>query len=839
MQSLIENFDSYNQSLLDKLLKATKQANSIPINQLDYDFQLSDHTVKRHFDSVESKILSTIQSFLQRYKPHDTPVLHKTNSYSEDSDEEEQDEKFEIVVDLIDTLLEKVDTILDEVGGRNNRNMSATVVKTHFSPSSNKVGGLVQVVNNIARPQLKFEDPVDNSNKPWKPKIKHKPNAITPLSLEFNVVEDSWNHPYEYEINNFFYAPWQLEPSDPQAPKSLDQTPFHWVDTVNQLVDLESKLKNCREIAVDLENHSYRTFQGFVCLMQISTREEDFIIDTLALRSHLHLLNSVFTDPRIVKVLHGSDSDILWLQRDFGIYIVNLMDTGQAARVLEYPKFSLAYLLHKFCQVIADKQYQLADWRIRPVPEEMIKYAREDTHYLLYIYDCMRNELLSRGNNEKNILISVLNRSRELCLKKYDIERLTETTHLTLYNKYNLVFNPQQMRVFAALFRWRDQVARSEDENPRYVLPNHMLFKISEVMPTGTSQDKDSKGFDCTELFSCCAPVVPPMVRLYATDILIVINQAKKETASAPLPVLQAPPSTPTPTHPRVYRMAESPVLSADQLCDSAGWVTSPSTSTQLTRNSNLPALFSKSNQGNNPSTPINSSTLFCDSSSDEDEDTKETVNSIRASFVQIFQDRILQPTFSLPTQLDDQLQLQYQQSQQNKNIPTKEQTVQPAEIPKSMADIYQLANKVKRKRTEDKKRAKEPAENTTTDGTLEDLLADTKKQKTVDFVKEIGWVSDVSSPATKQALQEIESQEVVTPKKPTFASSKKSAPTNFNQFDYGSALAAEANSKQQTNQNKQFNPLEKITQNEKSIKKPKTFRSGNSSTGNRTRQYK
>jgi exosome complex exonuclease RRP6 len=41
-----------------------------------------------------------------------------------------------------------------------------------------------------------------------------------------------------------------------------------------------------------------------------------------------------FTNPAIVKVLHGSDSDIEWLQRDFGVYIVNMFDTGQAMRVL-------------------------------------------------------------------------------------------------------------------------------------------------------------------------------------------------------------------------------------------------------------------------------------------------------------------------------------------------------------------------------------------------------------------------------------------------------------------------------------------------------------------------
>jgi len=59
--------------------------------------------------------------------------------------------------------------------------------------------------------------------------------------------------------------------------------------------------------------------------------------------------------------------DIGWLQRDFGVYVVNMFDTGQAARVLNFEKFSLAYLLKKFCDVTANKQYQLADWRIRSV----------------------------------------------------------------------------------------------------------------------------------------------------------------------------------------------------------------------------------------------------------------------------------------------------------------------------------------------------------------------------------------------------------------------------------------------------------------------------------------
>ena len=53
----------------------------------------------------------------------------------------------------------------------------------------------------------------------------------------------------------------------------------------------------------------------------------------------------------------------------------------------------------------------------RPLPEELISYAREDTHYLLYIYDVLKKTLLERGNVNKNLLHSVLTESTNLCLK--------------------------------------------------------------------------------------------------------------------------------------------------------------------------------------------------------------------------------------------------------------------------------------------------------------------------------------------------------------------------------------------------------------------------------------
>lgn len=37
--------------------------------------------------------------------------------------------------------------------------------------------------------------------------------------------------------------------------------------------------------------------------------------------------------------------------------------------------------------------------RIRPLTDDMKKYAREDTHYLLFIADTLRNELLTHSTH--------------------------------------------------------------------------------------------------------------------------------------------------------------------------------------------------------------------------------------------------------------------------------------------------------------------------------------------------------------------------------------------------------------------------------------------------------
>jgi len=267
---------------------------------------------------------------------------------------------------------------------------------------------------------------------------------------------------------------------------NLDLTNLIYVDTPEFLGEMIKEIsKYSTEIAVDLEHHQKESFLGITCLIQISTRFNDYIIDAIKLRSHLQDLNKIFTDPKIVKVLHGSDFDVLWLQKDFGVYIVNMFDTGQAARVLNFTSFSLAYLLTSICGVNPDKKYQLADWRVRPLPEEMLKYAREDTHYLLYCYDVLKSQLIKKSlMRSESILYNIaLNykKSCDLTLKEFIKPSVKETEYYQMKSQSVSSLNKKQFSIFKLLYKFRDYIARKLDYSTNFILNNKLLSQISKA----------------------------------------------------------------------------------------------------------------------------------------------------------------------------------------------------------------------------------------------------------------------------------------------------------------------------------------------------------------------
>ncbi|KAJ5902558.1 hypothetical protein N7495_003086 [Penicillium taxi] len=516
-------FPSFQGDLTSALVNVTRTVGQIAAQDLGFH-RTSSAEFTEQLDEQAERVLALTSAVLKiaitgtEVKP---PTLRNEDSI---------DENWHGVVDVIDSMLEKADASLDEFTG---------VIKK-LSPSEEEKGmarlayadaraakklddnRIRFTPNIIKKPQLEFDHKPDNSNdlKTFKPLLKAKPNALVPLTFS-ESPDVSYQHPYETEIRAAEYPKSVYEIATPIPYKPLESTSATFVDTMDGVMEMLGDLKNAKEIAIDLEHHDAHSYVGLVSLMQISTRDKDWIVDTLKpWREELQVLNEVFTDPKILKVFHGSKMDIVWLQRDLGLYVVGLFDTFHAATALQYHQKSLKFLLEKIVNFEADKKHQMADWRIRPLPQAMFDYARSDTHFLLYIYDCLRNDLIENSTPEISHIDYVQERSKIECLQRYERSVYDEKTGHGSGGWYDMLsrasgsYSKQQFAIFKAVHKWRDEIARQEDENPQFVIPRHTLFKLVQYLP-----------LDMGSLLRTLSPM-NPLVKDRANDLLKVIKEA-------------------------------------------------------------------------------------------------------------------------------------------------------------------------------------------------------------------------------------------------------------------------------------------------------------------------
>ncbi|KAL7419844.1 exosome nuclease subunit [Cryptotrichosporon argae] len=540
-------------TLLDS---ATSAAGALP-DRSDLSFHRSlDRSFAKSLDKTSGRVLKLADQLLglafeaeQNEKEKNGKQSAKVKGKQRQRLEDEDDvlDRYRGAIDVVDGLLEHADSQLDEVNGAKKKaaiDVKASAVAQAgkklpgpFASNSSYLPRHLLLDEQMAKPQLSFKEQIDTSNsRPlWRPTLPFKHHALVPADYtprddavlfddEVDVVPDKSDpkareayfakkerraaqkhHPYWYETKHLPYPTSMFVNLTPCEPKSFEETPFEFVDTPEALERMVAQLKEATEIAVDLEYHSTRSYDGLTCLIQISTREADWVVDALKLKSELKegKLGGVLADPSIVKVFHGASSDITWLQQGFDIYVVNLFDTYEATHVLSFPQHSLQSLLKLYCGFDADKRYQKADWRIRPLPQEMLFYARSDTHFLLFIYDSLRNALLLKSRspspvgsseaarkNPQAAMRQVLQLSAETALKlyvqePYDVEtgkgeRGWVNTGKRWFSKKGN-FDSEGGWAFKRLHQWRDQVAREEDESPAYIIPPADLAKLADL----------------------------------------------------------------------------------------------------------------------------------------------------------------------------------------------------------------------------------------------------------------------------------------------------------------------------------------------------------------------
>jgi len=228
-------------------------------------------------------------------------------------------------------------------------------------------------------------------------------------------------------------------------------------------------------LAVDTESNSLFAYQERVCLIQFSTRQEDFLVDPLGL-DDLSPLEPLFADPQIEKIFHAAEYDLITLKRDFKFDFENLFDTMVAARILGWEEIGLGSILRAEFDVELDKRYQRANWGKRPIPAEMMDYARLDTHYLIPLRYRMKSELKSIGRWP---------------LAKEDFARLRHINGRDpntipepcwrVRGAYDLT--PQQAAVLLKLCYYRTEVAKKINRPLFKVIGDKSLLTIAEACP--------------------------------------------------------------------------------------------------------------------------------------------------------------------------------------------------------------------------------------------------------------------------------------------------------------------------------------------------------------------
>lgn len=260
------------------------------------------------------------------------------------------------------------------------------------------------------------------------------------------------------------------------------QKPFFTIESDTQLKDIAEHIQTQKVIAVDLEANSLFAYKERISLIQVSTYEYDYVIDPLRIEDMEPLL-CVLRNPKIRKIMHGSDFDIVSFKRDYETGIVNLFDTLIAARFLRYSSLGLAALIGKHFGFIIDKKYQKHNWAKRPLLQEHLDYARGDTHWLLALYDIMKRQL-----KKISLFEATLEESEILTEKEWNGKGTHPHPYMRLKGFRTLSLE-EKNRV-RAIWEQREVIAAQRDVPSFRIFSNHSIISLACADIDGPAYNK-------------------------------------------------------------------------------------------------------------------------------------------------------------------------------------------------------------------------------------------------------------------------------------------------------------------------------------------------------------
>ena len=289
----------------------------------------------------------------------------------------------------------------------------------------------------------------------------------------------------------------------------VSSIPFSIIDEKDQLQSLVQKIisptSNIHEIGLSFIEHPY---PAQLSIISLCIREFEYLIDIVEIPDALFELIPIFESPTIVKIFHNAAKSA-YLLHSYGIPIVqNSFDISTAVQFLSLSS-SLQDLTAKFRHTlregwIEDTPQRISqmpvipterssddfaktlseiaktsnpDWRLRPLSLTQMRYARQEVHYLIYLYDSLRNKLIS---NQSQVIPNALSYVHKISHHKMSLNWQDYLFVIRNPNPHILASLYQQplpnMSILKQLYALRHNQFKSQNnpsQNPPQKLPSN------------------------------------------------------------------------------------------------------------------------------------------------------------------------------------------------------------------------------------------------------------------------------------------------------------------------------------------------------------------------------
>ena len=248
------------------------------------------------------------------------------------------------------------------------------------------------------------------------------------------------------------------------------------IATTEELNQVCARMARHAFVTVDTEFLRETTYYPLLCVAQLASPDEAFVVDALAPGIDLAPFFDLMTDKKVVKVFHAArqDIEIVW---NMAKKIPHpIFDSQVAAMVLGYgDSISYDQLVQRITGDQLDKSHRFTDWTRRPLSDAQMTYALSDVTHLRDVYRKLAADLDKRGRAswveaEMGVLTSPETYRAE---PERAWERLKSR-----------VRKPKELSVLMEVAAWREREAQSRDVPRSRVLKDDVIGDIAVQAPT-------------------------------------------------------------------------------------------------------------------------------------------------------------------------------------------------------------------------------------------------------------------------------------------------------------------------------------------------------------------